>query len=171
MRIEDGEKEKLDVGRSTARRRFEGFPQGMAQAESIAYWSSVEVPYKPFYAFEEILATFGDEPGLPASLLAAFERITAAVTSGEVAAMRPIPEEMRLQYKEQFARRPPAALTQVYLSYAPEDRMWADWIEAILTRAGFRVTPRSTVSKVTAELGAEETFAAPGWSRCCQART
>ena len=159
MRIEDGEKEKLDVGRSTARRRFEGFPQGMAQADSIAYWSSVEVPYKPFYAFEEILATFGDEPGLPASLLAAFERITAAVTSGEVAAMRPIPEEMRLQYKEQFARRPPAALTQVYLSYAPEDRMWADWIESILTRAGFRVTPRSTVSKVTADPGVEETFA------------
>ena len=30
MRIEDGEKEKLDVGRSMARRRFEGFPQGMA---------------------------------------------------------------------------------------------------------------------------------------------
>jgi CO dehydrogenase nickel-insertion accessory protein CooC1 len=159
MRIEDGEKEKLDVGRSTARRRFEGFPQGMAQADSIAYWSSVEVPYKPFYAFEEILATFGDEPGLPASLLAAFERITAAVTSGGVAAMRPIPEEMRLQYKEQFARRPPAALTQVYLSYAPEDRMWADWIESILTRAGFRVTPRSTVSKVTADPGVEETFA------------
>jgi CO dehydrogenase nickel-insertion accessory protein CooC1/tetratricopeptide (TPR) repeat protein len=161
MRIEDGEKEKLDVGRSTARRRFEGFPQGMAQAESVAYWSSVEVPYKPFYAFEEILATFGDEPGMPASLLAAFERITAAVTAGEVAAMRPIPEEMRLQYKEQFARRPPAALTQVYLSYAPEDRMWADWIEAILTRAGFRVTARSTVSKATADLGAEETFAGP----------
>ena len=38
--------------------------------------------------------------------------------------------------------------------------MWADWVEAVLTRAGFRVTPRSTVNKVTAELGAEETFAA-----------
>src|ERR1700733_12000278 len=157
MRIEDGEKEKLDVGRALARRRFEGFPQGMAQAESVAYWSSVEVPYKPFYAFEEILATFGRKTGGRASFFSAFERITAAVTSGEVDAMRPIPEEMRLQYKEQFARRPPAALTQVYLSHAPEDRMWADWIEAILTRVGFRVTARSTVSKATAELGAEET--------------
>ena len=63
MRIEDGEKEKLYVGRSTACRRFEGVPQGMAQAESVAYWSSVEVPYKPFDAFEEILVTFGDELG------------------------------------------------------------------------------------------------------------
>ncbi|HEY6493731.1 MAG TPA: FxSxx-COOH system tetratricopeptide repeat protein [Trebonia sp.] len=160
MRIEDGEKEKLDIGRSTARRRFEGFPQGLTQADALSYWTSVEVPYKPFYAFEEVLATFGDEPGSPASLLAAFERITAAVTSGKVTAMRPIPEEMRLQYKELFARRAPAALTQVYVSYAPEDRMWADWIGAVLTRAGFRVTPRSTVSQVAIDLDAEESMAA-----------
>ena len=31
---------------------------------SLTYWSAVEVPYKPFYAFEEILATFGEAPGL-----------------------------------------------------------------------------------------------------------
>ena len=159
MRIEDGEKEKLDVGRTMARRRFEGFPHGMTQEDSMAYWSAVEVPYKPFYAFEEILATFGDTPGSPSSLLAAFERITSAVTSGDVTAMRPIPEELRLQWQEAFARRPPAALTQVYLSYAPEDRMWADWIEAVLTRAGFRVMPRSTVSSLGADMEAEESFA------------
>ena len=76
MRIEDGEKEKLDIGRSLARMRFEGFPAGMSQESAALYWASVEVPYKPFYAFEEILATFGDDPGSPASLLSSFERIT-----------------------------------------------------------------------------------------------
>ena len=103
------------------------------------------MPYKPFYAFEETLATFGDDPGSPASLLSSFERITDSVTDGQVTAMRPIAEDLRLQYKEAFTRRQPAASTQVYLSYVPEDRMWADWIEAVLTRAGFRVLPRSTV--------------------------
>jgi CO dehydrogenase nickel-insertion accessory protein CooC1 len=145
MRIEDGEKEKLDIGRALARMRFEGFPAGLTQEESALYWASVEVPYKPFYAFEETLATFGDDPGSPASLLASFERITDSVSGGQVTAMRPIPEELRLQYKEAFARRQPTALTAVYVSYAPEDRMWADWIEAVLTRANFRVIPRSTV--------------------------
>ena len=82
MRIEDGEKEKLDIGRSLARMRFEGFPAGMSQESAALYWASVEVPYKPFYAFEEILATFGDDPGSPASLLSSFERITDAVTDG-----------------------------------------------------------------------------------------
>ena len=146
MRIEDGEKEKLDIGRALARMRFEGFPAGLTQEASALYWASVEVPYKPFYAFEEILATFGDDPGSPASLLSAFERITDAVTGGLVTSMRPIAEDLRLRYKEVFARRQPSTLTQVYLSYAPEDRMWADWIEAVLTRAGFRVIPRSTMA-------------------------
>src|SRR6202049_2261963 len=60
MRIEDGEKEKLDIGRALARSRFEGFPAGMSPENSALYWASVEVPYKPFYAFEETLATFAD---------------------------------------------------------------------------------------------------------------
>jgi CO dehydrogenase nickel-insertion accessory protein CooC1 len=146
MRIEDGEKEKLDIGRVMARTSFEGFPAGLTQETSALYWASVEVPYKPFYAFEETLATFGDDPASPASLLASFERITDSVTGGQIVAMRPIPEDLRLKYKEAFARRQPTAVTQVYLSYAPEDRMWADWIEAVLTRANFRVIPRSTVT-------------------------
>ena len=110
MRIEDGEKEKLDVGRALARMKFEGFPAGMTPEASALYWASVEVPYKPFYAFEETLATFGDDPGSPASLLSSFERITDSITAGEVTAMRPIAEELRLQYKEAFARRQPAVL-------------------------------------------------------------
>jgi hypothetical protein len=159
MRIEDGEKEKLDIGRSLARMRFEGFPTGMSQDSAALYWASVEVPYKPFYAFEEILATFGDDPGSPASLLSAFERITDAVTEGEIISLRPIADDRRLQYKELFARRQPSVLTQVYLSYAPEDRMWADWVEAVLTQAGFQVVPRSIVATaplVSVDLQAEE---------------
>ena len=118
MRIEDGEKEKLDIGRALARSRFEGFPAGLTQESSALYWASVEVPYKPFYAFEETLATFGDDPGSPASLLASFERITDSITGGQIVAMRPIAEDLRLQYKDAFARRQPG-LTPVYVSYAP----------------------------------------------------
>jgi CO dehydrogenase nickel-insertion accessory protein CooC1 len=153
MRIEDGEKEKLDVGRALARTKFEGFPAGMTPEISALYWASVEVPYKPFYAFEETLATFGDDPGSPGSLLSSFERITDSLTEGRITAMRPIAESLRLQYKEAFTRRQPAPSTQVYLSYVPEDRMWADWIEAVLTRAGFRVLPRSTVTTAAAGSG------------------
>src|SRR5262249_48795752 len=86
MRIEDNEKEKRDVGRALARTKFEALPEGMSPESSAQYWASVEVPYKPFYAFEETLAPFGDDPGSPAPLLASFERVTSWITHGQVAA-------------------------------------------------------------------------------------
>jgi hypothetical protein len=81
------------------------------------------------------LATFGDDPGSPASLLASFERITDCITAGQSTAMRPMAEDLRLQYKHAFARWQPVSSPQVCLSYVPEGRMWADWIEAVLPRA------------------------------------
>ena len=151
MRIEDGEKEKLDIGRALARMKFDGIPEGLTPEHSAQYWASVEVPYKPFYAFEETLATFGDDPGSPNSLLAAFERIADPVTSGQVTAMPPLAEDLRMRYRDLYTRRQPISEAEVFLSYAPEDRMWADWIESVLTRSGFRVLPRSTVAQGEAD--------------------
>jgi hypothetical protein len=145
MRIEDGEKEKLDVGRAIARAKFEGFPDGYDEERAARYWASVEVPYKPFYAFEETLATFGDDPNSPATMLAAYERITDALTGGEVCGMPSLPEKLRMLYRDAYVRRQPITSAEVFLSYAPEDQMWAEWIEAVLTRAGFHVLAYRTV--------------------------
>ena len=48
-------------------------------------------------------------------------------------------EETRLRYRADFIRprQPPPG--DIYLSYVPEDRMWADWIAAVLARRGIRV--------------------------------
>jgi MinD-like ATPase involved in chromosome partitioning or flagellar assembly len=142
MRIDDGEKEKVDAGRALARVRFEGLPQGMTGEDLTRYWGNVEVPYRPFYAYEEILATFGDQPGVPTSMLSAFERLTAELTGDQVTTLPPIEQDTRLRYVDSFTRRRPPVLADLYLSYVPEDRMWADWIESVLKAAGFRVLPR-----------------------------
>jgi hypothetical protein len=139
MRIDEAEKEKLDAGRALARVRFDRFPPGMTEDEASRYWTSVEIPYKPFYAFEEMLATFGDAPGSPTSMLAAFERLAAAITRGQVTSLPPVPENVRLQYLTAFTRRRVAMPAELYLSYVPEDRMWAEWIGAVLANAGYRV--------------------------------
>jgi tetratricopeptide (TPR) repeat protein len=144
MRIDEAEKEKLDAGRALARQRFHQFPRGMSDEEANRYWGSVEIPYQPFYAFEEMLATFGDSPGRSASMLAAFERLTAAITQGQVTALPPMDEELRLEYQAAFTRRRVAPRADLYLSYVPEDRMWADWIAAVLGQAGFRVLRQGT---------------------------
>jgi TIR domain/Tetratricopeptide repeat/NB-ARC domain len=139
MRIDEGEKDKLDLGRKLARRRFDQFPRNMARKQADAYWSSVEIPYRTYYAYEELLATFGDDPGSPLTLLASYERLTSAISEGRVTALKPIDEAKRLQYRDAFTRRPLPPQTDVYLSYVSEDRLWAEWIAAVLTQAGFRV--------------------------------
>jgi tetratricopeptide (TPR) repeat protein len=147
MRIETGEKEKCDAGRSLAKRRFDKFPRGMTQEQLDQYWGAVEIPYMPFYAFEEILATFGDEPNRPSSILAAFERLTGMITQGEVTSFPPLEESTRTRYLDTFTRRHPTHQTDVYLSYTSKDRMWTDWIAALLDRYGYRVSLREVDSE------------------------
>jgi cellulose biosynthesis protein BcsQ len=161
MRIENAEKEKLDAGRALARAKFEGFPPGLNKERHAQYWATVEVPYLPFYAFEETLATFADQPGVANSLLAAFERLTGAITAGEVSTMQPMADEVRLPWRDMFIRRPPAQTTPVLVSYVPEDRIWAEWIEFALKQAGLRVVLRSAVP-VAADSDSGDTGLAAG---------
>ncbi|MFD7426681.1 FxSxx-COOH system tetratricopeptide repeat protein [Streptomyces sp. NPDC059814] len=142
MRIDEGEKEKADAGRALARLKFDRLPRDLSGDELTAYWGAVEIPYRPYYAYEETLATFGDEAGLSNSLLSAFERLTAVVTQQEITSMPPVGEEVRLRIRDAFTRRRPGLPADLLLSYVAENRMWADWIESVLTRAGFRVVPR-----------------------------
>ncbi|MER7132629.1 FxSxx-COOH system tetratricopeptide repeat protein [Streptosporangium saharense] len=155
MRIETGEKEKCDAGRSIAKRKFDKFPRGMSQSEIDQYWGAVEIPYTPFYAFEEILSVFGDEPNRPGSMLSAFERLTGAITEGEVTSFSQMEETVRLRYLERFVRRQPAHQPDVYLSYASGDSMWADWIAALLGRYGYHVTLRRLDADTTADLAVD----------------
>lgn len=146
MRIDEGEKEKVEAGRALARLKFAGLPKGpggerLGADDVTAYWGSVEIPYKPYYAYEETLATVGDKKGDPKSLLSAFERLTAFVSDNEVTAMPQIPEPVRLRCRDAFIRRrPPTTAPQVVVAYVAENRMWADWVEWLLKRAGCTVT-------------------------------
>jgi MinD-like ATPase involved in chromosome partitioning or flagellar assembly/tetratricopeptide (TPR) repeat protein len=160
MRIDDNEKEKLDAGRALARAKFDRIPRGLSEEEADQYWSSVEIPYKPFYAFEETLATFGDAPGSPMSMLAAYERLTSTITQSRVRSLPRLDEDLRLRYRYAFIRRRFAPPADIHLSYAPEDRMWADWIASVLNRAGFRVlsygisTAAGSIAQAEARRGA-----------------
>ncbi|GAA2377290.1 hypothetical protein GCM10010404_36790 [Nonomuraea africana] len=138
MRIEPGEKKKLDAGRAHARRRFAGFPKGVDAEE---YWAAIEIPYVPFYAYEETLATFGEVAASPSSILSAYERLTSVVTGGEVTGLPQVSEEVRAQVLAAFERTPPDSDEEgtLALSYVPEDRMWADWVAALLRRSGMKV--------------------------------
>jgi MinD-like ATPase involved in chromosome partitioning or flagellar assembly len=148
MRIDDSEKDKADIGLAQAMARFGRFAQGMTDGELSEYWASVQIPYKPYYAFEETLAVFGDGPGSPLSLLGAYERLASRITEGKFGRLGDMSEETRLKYRAAFTRRRQPLPGDVYLSYVPEDRMWAEWIAAVLAERGIRVLPRGDATSV-----------------------
>jgi len=136
MRIDHAETSKADVGLAYARERFEGLPAGLSAEERDQYWATITVPYRSSYAYEEMLATFGDPPGSPYGLLAWYERIATWVTDGEVTTLPRYPEWLRLRTKLLFSRAQPAGSSEVILGSSPEDQLWAEWIAAVLAGAG-----------------------------------
>ena len=84
MRLENAEKNKLSFRTDFAKKKFRQFPDYLWQGKGEQYWGEVPVPYVPYYAYEEILSTFGDRDRQITSLLASAERLTAYLTDGEV---------------------------------------------------------------------------------------
>ena len=138
-RVDEGEKEKADIGRRLARSRFASLPAGLSADQLTEYWGHVEIPYRPFYAYEEILAAFGDPPGVANSLLSAFERLVGYITDGAVTAYAPVSEAERMRVLAAFTRKRVSEPAAIVLSFVPKDRMWAEWIEGVLKNAGARV--------------------------------
>lgn len=87
-RIERSEKDKVDQRRTLAMGRFGDLMAGGSRDEHDAYWADVEVLYEPYYAYEEVLATFKDRPGQRHTLLASAERLTARIVGEPLRAVR-----------------------------------------------------------------------------------
>jgi tetratricopeptide (TPR) repeat protein len=149
MRVDLAEKGKAEAGRRLAMRAFEGLPGGMAAEERSRFFSTYEVPYQAYYAYEEMLAIFGDAPNTPASLLAAYERLTALITNGAVSSFAPMEESQRVRWRNRFERSAPNQQSEVVLQYAPEDQVWSEWAESVLTAAGVAVVDPGPLAKIS----------------------
>lgn len=127
-RVEKAEKERLDVAREVAREAF----APMLGPGADQYWGEVEVSYEPFYAYEEVLAVFGDKPLQASSLLASMERITAWLTGDRVKQLVAVDESTRQSILAKYARQSRKALAKAapvspraeyvfYVSYSRKD--------------------------------------------------
>ena len=136
MRVDHAKDADVALGLELAERLFDGLPVGMSQGQRRDYWHEVEVPYRSAYAYEEVLAAFGDKPGAPDSLLPAYERITARITGNAISTLPPREEWLRLRTRLRFARTQAAGAPVVVLDYTSQDQLWAEWIAAVLAGAG-----------------------------------
>jgi hypothetical protein len=143
MRIENSEKEKLDLRRTRARRTFSRVLATAADDDPERSWTASEVLYVPYYAYEEILATFGDSTGAPLTMLAAAEQLTERITNGDVRRSVRVSESTRarvlLAYEGTAGRTPRQETTSpggyVYLSYRRLETHAARRLYDELTRA------------------------------------
>ncbi|MDI2125323.1 FxSxx-COOH system tetratricopeptide repeat protein [Yinghuangia seranimata] len=138
MRVDGAERDKVEAGRDYVRARFREFVASRHGVDPQQYWGAVEIPYRPFYSFEEVLAVFGDRPQQPDSLLAAYERLTGEITGGRVTGLEPMPAPVRRAGLSRFERVRNAP-QRVRIVYSPRDRLWADWVRAQLVDARVRV--------------------------------
>jgi cellulose biosynthesis protein BcsQ len=104
-RVEDAEQVKLEAGRDFARHSFAGLMPDLSGLQEASYWGEAEIPYRPYYAYEEILAVFGDRPGAEHTLLAAYERLTAIITDGRITKLVPLPEVDRRRWLSEYERQ------------------------------------------------------------------
>ncbi|WP_422771805.1 FxSxx-COOH system tetratricopeptide repeat protein [Plantactinospora sp. WMMC1484] len=144
MRVEEGEQSKLEAGREYAWVRFAPFLDHLDPEVRARYWADVEIPYKLFYAYEEILAVFGDRARQPATLLAAYERLATVLGGAHVRPLAPLDESVRRHWLTRFERTRPRAMTRVLISYAAEDRVWAEWVAGVMAEVGLPTVLRET---------------------------
>jgi hypothetical protein len=135
MRVDEAEKNKADAGRTAARTRFAELK--LTELASAKYWGQVEIPYVPFYNYEETLATFADSPNDRHTLLDAYVRLAAVLTDGEVTGLPELDEGERKAVLAEISRLQPSRQEQLVIAYAAEDRLWAEWLEALYVQEGF----------------------------------
>jgi hypothetical protein len=79
--IEYGEREKLTAAMRYARETFAPMVQATDQAQ---YWNDVEIPYIPYYSFEEIPPALRDQPGSSRGLTGSHERALARIAGRSI---------------------------------------------------------------------------------------
>jgi hypothetical protein len=119
MRVELAEKDRLERLHEFAQNKFAGFLEHLSEEERQTYWSQVQVVYVPYYAYEEILATFGDRPGQTFTILHSMERLAAQITEGEVTSLVPCTDAERGEVMDRYAlRTAPRTIDRVLQTYS-----------------------------------------------------
>jgi MinD-like ATPase involved in chromosome partitioning or flagellar assembly len=102
MRVELSEKMMLDKAMEAAKDRFSPFLYWLPAERQNKYWSQVRFLYTPYYAYNEVIAAFSEQPDVVNSVLSSAENLTAFLTAGEVRRAAPIPERVRRRVLNEY---------------------------------------------------------------------
>lgn len=150
-RVDFSEDKKLKRRKQLVRLVFDEYlPREWTHEFREKYWGEVQIPYIPFYAYEEVLAPFNDLPGDKYTLLAAVEQLTAAITDNKFGqlGLRPTKDETadalnrytrhRWLTSDLLESLGPEISYDVFLSYHSGDNEYIRPIVDRLRHAGIR---------------------------------
>jgi cellulose biosynthesis protein BcsQ len=105
-RIENAEQLRLERTRGYARNALANFLPTEYQSRPRDYWDSMEFAYRPAYAFEEVLAAFGDATGASGAadtMLTQVEATARCITGNNSLSMPEVGEKDRHDVLEKYA--------------------------------------------------------------------
>ncbi len=107
MRVDRDDIDRLAIRQAFAREAFADLLTHLGPAEANVFWSTVEVPYLPFYSYEEVLAPFKENAHDPKTVLAAILRLTQYLSDGDIQDYRfPIAPAEKQRWLEAFGETP-----------------------------------------------------------------
>jgi formylglycine-generating enzyme required for sulfatase activity len=104
-RVEAFEKDRLELASNMARARFSGLVHQLDPEQEDRYWGEIAVGYEPYYAYEEVLATFRDRPRQTSSMLARMETMASYLNDGPLGRTETIDEGRRAEGLAAFTTR------------------------------------------------------------------
>jgi hypothetical protein len=105
MRVEVFEKDRLEIAQTMARAQFSGLLGHLDPEQEDKYWGEIGVRYEPYYAYEEVLASFRDRPRQTGSMLAKMETIAGYINGGPLVFTEPMDEGRRAEGLAAFTSR------------------------------------------------------------------
>jgi cellulose biosynthesis protein BcsQ len=98
----------------------------------------IRIPYLAYEAFQHLLTVIAEDSSDPDGLLSQYRRLANAVTRGEITDLRPAAPMARARYRRAYRLDEAGEADSILVAYTPADRVWADWVRAVLRRAGVR---------------------------------
>ncbi|WP_147449348.1 FxSxx-COOH system tetratricopeptide repeat protein [Actinomadura pelletieri] len=103
------------------------------------YWGRVTVPVSPVLASLPVISAIAESPYEEGTTLKAFEALTQAITEDDSIRLKPLPEADRLKLWRLMTSQPTNVGFDLEIVSCGADAPWAEWIAAVLTRAGVKV--------------------------------
>lgn len=119
-RVESFEKDRRDVALNMARAAFTGLVHQLDPEAEDGYWGDIPVAYEPYYAHEEVLASFRDRPREKGSMLSRMEAIASLLHGGTLSRTQPMDEQRKADGLESFTTREAATFEQEFTWLAQE---------------------------------------------------